>query len=682
MEFPKYEHKYLSVFDNNEDYEEQTAVIHECNWSAIRDPNQTEEDENDYYPSVRPTNEDNKYVMKWYSSDELKKKFALEITWGYYGFEWVDYEYNGEILKGGNLYTIKEITKVPTIADGYRLQHINNFLNTQTKVTEIERFDTSNIISAAKSFYKGYVDNTTPIAIHINNWPSLENATEMFYGVDSIIYDENIINMPNVKIIDGMFAAQQYRNSINYYIKYFKNDNIKYKLGNSVISANNLFAGNILKVYERNTINVLDEYFKDYNFINCLDFSYLLSGSLLQVSRDSVDECNIIIDLKDGEFNENKVISLDSALYRLDIKNRNLLPIIIIDFIYNNNIIIKDLMMSSDLSFINDGDLIRFSDINKIKDCTNAFYGITFNYFIPIDRIIPNCIMTKVYNIARINFAGEFDYAPNDEYYTKDDIIGQDIFYSATINKDFIFKNVDRLYHCFFNDIEFSEPIVFNYDLINNNISYDSPRYVTFANSNIAGIKDQELSITYKVGNYSDKKDPLFLTTCKMFEGCAYIDFTNSNFTLNLDIATSYGGFFELTMFKGCSSMKTTPILKGKLQDDYAIKDIFKDCTSLEEIRGEELELYEDSTNMDYGINLSTSPNLKYIRLKGIGKCLNLQNCTMLDKDVLYNTFMNNTKILNEIKLMKNVFDQYTEEEKNTLLNKISIINVVENESE
>ena len=267
MEFPKYEHKYLSVFDNNEDYEKQTAVIEECNWSAIRDPNQTDTDKKDYYPSVRTTNEDNKYVMNWYSSDELKKKFALEITWGYYGFEWVDYEYNGEILKGGNLYTIKEITKVPSVADGYRLQHINNFINTQTKVAEVEWFDTSNIISAINAFY-----GLTTVLLHIDKWDNLEDATKLFYCVKTINYGDNIteILMPKLKNGSYMFAGD----SKTY--KTFKT-NVKHSIGADITDMDFIFSYNTLLLENNKHIDIFKTFFNEPDFKNCLNYSYIFS---------------------------------------------------------------------------------------------------------------------------------------------------------------------------------------------------------------------------------------------------------------------------------------------------------------------------------------------------------------------------------------------------------------------
>ena len=71
MELPKYEHKYLSVFDSMTEYNDNKKNFEECNISVITSPNQTETDKRDYYPSVRTTNEDNQKTIEFYTTDEL-----------------------------------------------------------------------------------------------------------------------------------------------------------------------------------------------------------------------------------------------------------------------------------------------------------------------------------------------------------------------------------------------------------------------------------------------------------------------------------------------------------------------------------------------------------------------------------------------------------------------------------
>ena len=667
MEFPKYEHKYLSVFDNNEDYEEQTTVIEECNWSAIRDPNQTDVDKKDYYPSVRPTNEDNKYVMNWYSSDELKKKFALEITWGYYGFEWVDYEYNGEILKGGNLYIIKEITKVPTVADGYRLQHINNFLNTQSKVTEIEWFDTSNIVSAVHAF-----SAVNKLLLNISEWKKLEDATNMFNNVNELSYAENIttVDLPKVKIIDYMFSAKRYTQSVSYYEKIF-NSSVKYKITNAITSAAHLFEGNIIKLIDKPVINLFEEYFTNIDFSNCLNFEDLLSYAKFSTTYPMpIEEATININFYDGDFDENKIINLNRLLYGLHYNNNANIPQITINIINNNYISIREFCAAANI-FKKKNDKIIFSDINKIKDCYHAFSTITFNYDIPIKHVIYGCNMEGIYYQATINVATEFDFSPNNIFYTYNDFICKDAFLYAKINKDFIFKNVDKLYHCYFDNITFSEPIFFDYDLVSEDNIYDKPRHITFKNTNITGIKDQELIIKYDPNNSSKWNS----STGYLFNNCKYIDFSNSNVILNISCTNNNQ---YIRFFNNCSSMIKTPILKGTMQLDYYAQDMFTGCISLEEIDGEDLKISRFS---NYVLNLSTCVNLKYIRLKEMYCGLNLQNCTKLDSAVLYNTLSKNTHD-SDLTIMKNVYDQFSDEQKTILIGLFPSINIVENETE
>lgn len=667
MEFPKYEHKYLSVFDNNDDYEEQTSVIHECNWSAIRDPNQTKEDENDYYPSVRHTNEDNKYVMKWYSSDELKKKFALEITWGYYGFEWVDYEYNGEILKGGNLYTIKEITKVPTIADGYRLQHINNFLNTQRKVTEIEWFDTSNIISAKNAF----IGKTNGLKINIYNWNKLEDATSMFDGT-KLEYPENIniINMPLLKIADNLFSST--KNTAN---KPYLAQNVKYNFGENVLSLNGTFAYHIINVKNNTYIDLLKERFINPNFKNCISFNKLFNNNEIISSFDEYTSITLDFNLYDGEYDENKLIDLSYCFTNLKVSGK-IIPTL--NIIHNNNISINYLFSSS--SFFNNSVYNRkvyFSNINKIKSCKGAFNSCTLYHYLPIDRIIPNCDMEDLYSNTTIKFNGEFDFSPNGEITSPEH--KYNIFSNAKIPENFIFKNINKLYNISLKNIKFDNPIIFNYDL-SDEVDYIETRGITFSHSNILGLKDQSIDINYDYSTASDISKNNINDSLSIFDHCANIDFTDANFIINFNIRVFES--IPCYLFAGCSSMITTPILKGTIESQ-GWETLFNSCPNLKYIRGEELDF--NTRIYGYYFKLNNCPELidfkfKSIRIEGHG--IDFTNCTKLNISSLYSTLMAENSNIGAIIIMKNVFDQYTEEEKASLINKINTINIIENESE
>ena len=199
-EITNYESKYITFFENEEQYNNKESSFEEVNWSAIKG---NEDDIEDYYPSERETNDDDNYLMNYYKNDELTTKFFLETVWGYFGWNWVDYDYkdsdgNVTTLKGGNFYNIHDMSKVYSIADGYRLQHINDFLKYAQNVEEIEYFDTSNIISAKKAFYYDDQYYVKPLILHNSNFNSLKDAEYMFRNreviSDTDLYFPNIEN--------------------------------------------------------------------------------------------------------------------------------------------------------------------------------------------------------------------------------------------------------------------------------------------------------------------------------------------------------------------------------------------------------------------------------------------------------------------------------------------------------
>ena len=193
---PDIEHKYITLFETQQGYDAAAPNFIEVNWSAVKDTEHPEETPVPYQPSIRPTQgyepvdnvdvfPDSSVRMLWYTHDHIYKTFFLEIIWGYYGWEWVDYEYTDldtqetTTLKGGNLYKVKESTEVPSIPDGYRLEHINNFLNSQNKVTHVCWFDTSNIKSMKNAFNKNN-NNINTLVLDCYNFPNVTDISSAF----------------------------------------------------------------------------------------------------------------------------------------------------------------------------------------------------------------------------------------------------------------------------------------------------------------------------------------------------------------------------------------------------------------------------------------------------------------------------------------------------------------------
>lgn len=656
MEFPKYEHKYLSVFDNNEDYEEQTSVIEECNWSAIRDPNQTDTDKKDYYPSVRPTNEDNKYVMNWYSSDELKKKFALEITWGYYGFEWVDYEYNGEILKGGNLYTIKEITKVPTVADGYRLQHINNFLNTQNKVIEIEWFDTSNIISAKQAFYRGSDPSLPPLIFNIYDWDSLEDATHMF--IYQTVHAQDIINMKKVKYLTGFNSYSNY-------------SNIKINTTNTVLNIDELLM-NIKQNVEpiNNEIDIFSIIFNDYDFSNLTSAKKVFPFSIY--TNHTEDNLTLKINFKGigDQIIDASELSLPTIYYKKDNTNAT---------IKNYNVVITSnikLNLYKAFQKINIDYLFISIDENIITNLEQAFSSSSTANLknIPIDHIIEHASMENIYNNR--NFIGtglSFNFSINNTYHNE--ILLKSL--GGTYPIDFSFINFDKLATIGINKLNYAEPIFLNYNFTNENDPRENKyRPWLLNNTNITGIKEQLFKV--KADNSTNNE---------ILYNCSNIDFTNTNTVIEISHEDIGNG--SIILLNNCPELVTTPIIKS-VQDTLFYVKMLYNCPKLVNIRMSEFNFKSVNYNgMDQYLDLSLSPELVYFNIGYFSEMsLILTNCTKLDIE----TFMQSMNRCLEYRvnkeldargyltIMKNVYDKFTEEDKGIILQIFNVVNVVENE--
>ena len=146
IELPVLTHQYIKRYDSSVQQQEDEVNYEECCYYVIKADNPT--DEREYQYSVRTTNNDNEKLGHYYNEETPNVWSGLEIVWGYFGWEWNDFIWNGQTLHGGNLYMKINTTTVKTIPDGNRLQHINNFLGSQDNITKIEAFDNSNIISA------------------------------------------------------------------------------------------------------------------------------------------------------------------------------------------------------------------------------------------------------------------------------------------------------------------------------------------------------------------------------------------------------------------------------------------------------------------------------------------------------------------------------------------------------
>lgn len=211
------EHKYIRQHTTQEDFD--TAVenreYEEVGAVAITDNRNTTPDEYQY--SQRTTNDDNLYMAEYNANDPIDYFLALEIVWGYFGWQWVDIEIDDVIYAGGQYYEKVKIETYLEISDGYRLYHIDYLDYNTPSVREIEYFNAENIVSAKYAF-------TNVTKINTNNFPALKRVTNMFnmknfsYCVDPNKYPsitrpflpDNVLNAPLVTDAQQMFTGDSF----------------------------------------------------------------------------------------------------------------------------------------------------------------------------------------------------------------------------------------------------------------------------------------------------------------------------------------------------------------------------------------------------------------------------------------------------------------------------------------
>ena len=200
---PELKHKWIKIYDSEEqrlnEEENWQDNYEECCVSIDKNSLAGDNNKEEYQYSVRTTNNDNEKKGIYYNVEISHYWAGLEIIWGYFGWEYVDYEYNSQKLKGGNLFKKIECTIVKTIPDGLKLQHINNFLGSQNKVKEIDYFDNTNIISAENLIGYESEDYDRLIKVHNTIWPNVINAKRMFQNARFITVDDNLFELPNAE---------------------------------------------------------------------------------------------------------------------------------------------------------------------------------------------------------------------------------------------------------------------------------------------------------------------------------------------------------------------------------------------------------------------------------------------------------------------------------------------------
>lgn len=745
IEKPEIKHKYISLFDTEAEFDAAYPNFEEVNWSDVAYPQERPDSyrtsrrlSNMYHKNTPPDYKfdnindfvvegdityyaDGAYVGTFneddYINGNIRKTFFLEIVWGYSGWEWRDYErVIGvdpeteepiiETIKGGNFYKIKEITTIPHIIDGYRLYHINDFLNSQDKVTVVEYFDTSNIIAVNRAFkrldLKHNLNTITPLLLKVYQFPNVEEANDVFFNNKISVINNNAIEFPLLKNVDGFYQRGEFV------------DGTTFKLNSLESFTDGFFWTNFSQTdFNLGDILVEDSLKKVSNLSGLLHWAMFYNGREDSGYNKPVN--TFTIDLSGSNLPASTEFNLSSLAYELgtDYRLTAIAYQTLIDRYFIFNITLKGL---TDLSNAFRRIMAKNQHYNEtIKDIyyrgyisrtgptnieinfnntegliRNLDYAFAENIFIeqpPIAHWINDYTTENyIYQGCRLNDGIVYDFSPNLILNLSE---GQfnDCYIDST--KTIRFDNVDALQKVRFQNINFGTEIV---DNITRNIGVPFPYNSDFYNSRYQYNEDS--TVKYRYINFSGsmftslKSNQTIYATGKsaatMFDGCRRINFSNN---IIIDMSSSEvesSGTTEWTMFRNCSDMVRTPKLVNpnivsSTNFGDVLRNMFLNCTSLEYVDAEDFHINVFKSNMDQ-INFSTSPNLTYLILGDVGRALNLAGCYNLDIPTLSATLLRQTHG-GALTIQKNVWDSLQEDFPGTISYVQSLggtINIVE----
>lgn len=565
MELPVLKHKYINTYDTNEEYESDKVNYEEVNYSLVKSELATDKNFSEYQFSIRTTNNDNLKKGKYWSFENINIYAGLDIIWGYFGWQYTDYEYEGEILKGGNFTITKPMTIVKNIPDGSKLQHINNFLRyaNNNSINKIEYFDTSNIKIASYVFYN--ITNDCIIDQNIlKKWTSLEHIINIFtkyLNIYNNLNDGDIVDFSNLKegsdyitnlghnndnyeviaeynyhqfnkLIKFKFGNLQdniFRDILSYnIIKTLYNKNIfEYTFNNYILNLNNTNCEiyHIIPVYDNFIYNLYNE--ANYNFIIYLytDFEYenKICNLTFNINNFTGNKLHII-----GNNNNSYGINQNN-IYNINIESSE--DIIFTDFYYyqlnDNNIIINKTIekYSGNVKFYN---CIINKDINATGTIINCTINGNINNIESLNSSVVNgsANIKKIYN--NVNITGDLILNNQSGYNNKtnNNIVNGDCYFtgSSTFNnftcRNFYFKGISiALINSTINNIIFDyenlidstyysltiDNCIINTDIIilNNPNNYGLYVYIKNQNINLSIDNASIIEIINSTGNYN-----------------------------------------------------------------------------------------------------------------------------------------------------------------------------------
>ena len=728
IEKPEIKHKYISLFDTEAEFNAAYPSFEEVNWSDVAYPQERPDNyrvsrrlSNMYHKNTPPDykfDDINDFVVEGdvtyyadgayigtfneddYINGNIRKTFFLEIVWGYSGWEWHDYvrvigtdpetgDDITETLKGGNLYKIKEIETVPHIIDGYRLYHVNDFLNSQDKVTVVEEFDTSNLVAVNRAFkrleLKHGLNTITPLLLKVYRFPNVEEANDVFYNNKISVINNNSIEFPLLENVDGFYQRGEFidgttfkLNSLESFTDGFFWTNFSQTdfnlndilVGNSLKRVNDLsgllqwamfYNGKGLNGYDKPvnviTIDLSGSELSSSDSFNLSNLAYY-SGTAYRISNGyypNLTDRYFIFNLTfKGKTNLNSAFrkimngtpDYDSALRGVTIKGNYYSMVC-----YNgpSNIV------------------VNFNNTESLID--NLDYAFGENTFIeqpPVIQWINNtCSENYIYYKCKLNDGIVYDFSPNHILNPSE---GQfnDCYIDPT--KTIRFDNVDALKKVRFQNITFgTETVTIDGQQVTRNIGIPFPFNSPLCNFQDYQYNDDPTDL-YRYINFSgsmftelQSNQTIYVTgksASSMFSGCRRIDFAGDNITIEISPTYSTGQSYNATtwtMFKNCSDMTKTPKLKAQnlgfrgTRNGDNLTDMFTGCTSLTEIDASQMygpiSGYGAVAGCPNMINLTDCKNLEILDFGDIHGGFNLKGLYNLDAAALGVTLERQTHI-------------------------------------
>lgn len=714
---PKIKHKYISLFANEEAYNAAISEFEEVNWSAIKPSVGSEETPDKYRASRRLSNmyrknnppsykfdniddfvlgnkqiveiqndETKKLVIKEtkiyadaayiakhntngniinnFTPDVIHKTFFLEIIWGIFGWEWHDYErIIGideeteediiEVLKGGNLYKIKTIETVPHIIDGYRLQHINDLLNSQNRVIRIEGFDTSNIIAANRAFKRidlirtwddilechfidgytqdgdfgnhpfGYANPVTGESLLEN----LEEADGIFYNNKIYMYEGDFLNIipitiPNIESIDRFYSYGAYT------------DGLQFKMP-SLVTFTNAFK---MAIFNKSNINFNNILIGD-TLKHITNFNGFLAG--VSIYDAESDNHTISLDLTSSLVDSNTQIDLSHFVEWIGPRDYG-------HRVNDGRDIIADSVININLNFKNPVDLsYGFANISRnkyaaydeqsnignngyskinlnlnskeayVRSLDYAFVNNIFANVLQIDRWLnPNCSENYIYQGSTFNVSVEYDFSSTSAI---NESVGQfdDCTFNVQHNNGYFanFGNCDAVRNFTFENVKFGENVnkVFPYTIHSATLYDNTTKYrnISFKGSQINKLTNNSaLYIDYSDAEHYgifvsvDKRD------CNIFYGCTNIDFADNRLDVyyrdRIYNEVSYSEKYTKFTFTGNKGMTVTPYIHLTIDAGTGYDNLYVNFsgtqqnpnTVLEVINFEDFEIVTPTTTL------------------------------------------------------------------------------------